>query len=150
MSTKTKIVVLHLKELLYTGIFLALGVLFIVLLVIMFLPGEKSSERNNQTSNRYTPGTYTTSIQLGDHCVGIDVVVDAQQIQSVQLKPLDEAITTLYPLIEPSFEAIENQLSDGQSLEGISYSKENRYTSMLLIDAISQSLEKASVQTAEQ
>ena len=36
MSSKTKIVVLHLKELIYTGIFVILGILFVILLFIMF------------------------------------------------------------------------------------------------------------------
>ena len=44
MSSKTKIVVLHVKELIYTGIFAALGILFIILLIIMFLPKEKKQE----------------------------------------------------------------------------------------------------------
>ena len=44
MSSKTKIVVLHLKELIYTGIFAVLGLLFIILLIIMFLP-KRSEER---------------------------------------------------------------------------------------------------------
>ena len=46
MSSKTKIIVLHLKELLYTGIFLLLAILFIVLLAIMFLPEHKKEARN--------------------------------------------------------------------------------------------------------
>ena len=41
MSAKTKIVVLHMKELIYTGIFAVLGILFLVLLVMMFLPDKK-------------------------------------------------------------------------------------------------------------
>ena len=41
MSSKTKIVVLHLKELIYTGIFALLGILFIILLIIMFIPKDK-------------------------------------------------------------------------------------------------------------
>ncbi len=48
MSSRTKIVVLHLKELLYTGIFVVLGVLFIVLLVIMFLPDKKQETRSEE------------------------------------------------------------------------------------------------------
>ena len=44
MSAKTKIVVLHMKELIYTGIFAALGILFIVLLVIMFLPNKENTD----------------------------------------------------------------------------------------------------------
>lgn len=36
MSSKTRIVVLHMKEVIYTAIFLVLGLLMIVLLLIMF------------------------------------------------------------------------------------------------------------------
>ena len=40
MSSKTKIVVLHMKELVYTGIFLLLGIVLILLLLSMFTPDE--------------------------------------------------------------------------------------------------------------
>ena len=40
MSANTKIVVLRRKELLYTGIFAALGVLFLILLLMLLLPGK--------------------------------------------------------------------------------------------------------------
>ena len=43
MSAKTKIVVLHMKELIYTAIFVALGILFVVLLVMMFLPDKENT-----------------------------------------------------------------------------------------------------------
>ena len=43
MSAKTKIVVLHMKELIYTGIFVALGILLIILLLIMFLPHNETA-----------------------------------------------------------------------------------------------------------
>ena len=143
MSSRTKIVVLHLKELLYTGIFLVLGILFIVLLVIMFLPGDKAKNEASQAANAYVPGIYTTSIQLGQSTVDIEVVVDENHINSLQLHTLDEAVTTMYPLIEPSFDELAKQIEANQSLEGITYSDDNRYTSLMLLDAISQSLEKA-------
>ena len=45
MSSKTKIVVLHMKEIIYTTVFVVLGILLVVLLAFMFLPkGERSSE----------------------------------------------------------------------------------------------------------
>ena len=103
MSSRTKIVVLHLKELLYTGIFVVLGVLFIVLLVIMFLPDKKQETSDIVQENAYIPGIYTTSIQLGGSTVDIEVVVDENHINSLRLNTLDEAVTTMYPLIEPSF-----------------------------------------------
>ncbi len=143
MSSRTKIVVLHLKELLYTGIFVVLGILFIVLLVIMFLPDKKQETSDIVQENAYIPGIYTTSIQLGGSTVDIEVVVDENHINSLRLNTLDEAVTTMYPLIEPSFDELAQQIETNQSLEGITYSDDNRYTSMLLLNAISQSLEKA-------
>lgn len=57
MSSKTKIVVLHLKELIYTGIFVVLGILFLLLLIIMFLPGKKTTpEATGADEGRYTLG----------------------------------------------------------------------------------------------
>ena len=80
MSSKTKIIVLHLKELIYTGIFAALGILFIILLIIMFLPKEKKQETmstvaQQTTANSYVPGVYTTSLILNDN-VAVCAVAD--------------------------------------------------------------------------
>lgn len=58
MHSKTKIVVLHMKELIYTGIFVLLGILFIVLLVMMFVP-DKNRHRKPQPQ-----ATYRVSIPL--------------------------------------------------------------------------------------
>lgn len=143
MHSKTKIIVLHLKELLYTGIFLALAILFIILLLIMFLPKNSGKKSNDSTANAYIPGIYTTSVQLNGSTVDIEVVVDENHINSVNLRTLDEAVATMYPLIEPSFRELAKQIEANQSLEGITYSDDNRYTSLMLLDAISKSLEKA-------
>ena len=85
MHSKTKIIVLHLKELLYTGIFLALAILFIILLLIMFLPKNSGKKSNGTTANAYIPGIYTTSVQLNGSTVDIEVVVDENHINSVNL-----------------------------------------------------------------
>lgn len=147
MSSKTKIVVLHVKELIYTGIFAVLGILFIVLLIIMFLPKEEKratmSTVTQTTSNTYIPGVYTTSLILNDNIVEIEVTVDEKNINSIRLINLDEAVTTMYPLIQPSFEDLANQIITNQSLEGITYSDDSKYTSMILLDAITTSLNKA-------
>ena len=42
---KTKIVVIQMKELIYTAIFAGLGILLIVLLIIMFLPDKSNKEK---------------------------------------------------------------------------------------------------------
>ncbi|MCM1088709.1 MAG: hypothetical protein NC419_11160 [Muribaculaceae bacterium] len=147
MSSKTKIVVLHVKELIYTGIFAVLGILFIVLLIIMFLPKDEKNDAvptiTQTSANTYVPGVYTTSLILNDNVVEIEVTVDEQNINSIRLVNLDEAVTTMYPLIQPSFEDLADQIITNQSLDGITYPDESKYTSMILLNAITTSLEKA-------
>ena len=147
MSSKTKIVVLHVKELIYTGIFAVLGILFIILLIIMFLPKDEKKETmstvTQTTTNSYVPGVYTTSLILNDNVVEIEVTVDEKNINSIRLVNLDEAVATMYPLIQPSFEDLANQIIASQSLDNITYPDESKYTSMILLDAITTSLHKA-------
>ena len=49
MSSKTRIVVFHMKEIIYTAIFAALGILLVLLLLFMFLRiiPEKSRRPKN-------------------------------------------------------------------------------------------------------
>ena len=63
MSAKTKIIVLHMKEVIYTGIFLLLAVILAIVLFFMFGPGQKKSASADAKS-RYKPGIYTSSIDL--------------------------------------------------------------------------------------
>ena len=144
MSSKTKIVVLHLKELIYTGIFALLGILFIILLIIMFVPKDKKEEGAVETPvDTYVPGIYTTSLILSDNAVDVEVTVDQTNINDIRIVNLDEAVATMFPLLEPSFDTLANQILEKQSLEGITYSDDNKYTSMVLLNAIKASLEKA-------
>lgn len=143
MSSKTRIVVLHLKELIYTGIFAVLGILFLLLLVIMFLPAKSGAPQGGKESSRFVPGKYTTSVILGNSSVDVEVVVDADNINSIRLVNLDEAVTTMYPLMEPALNDLAAQICESQSLEDVSYSEDNKYTSQVLLEAISSALEKA-------
>ncbi|GFI02236.1 MAG: hypothetical protein HFI44_06065 [Lachnospiraceae bacterium] len=148
MSSKTKIVVLHLKELIYTGIFALLGILFIILLIIMFVPKDKKENSAVETpSASYVPGIYTTSLILNDNAVDVEVTVDETNINDIRIVNLDEAVTTMFPLLEPSFDDLASQIIKSQSLEGITYSDDNKYTSMVLLNAIKTSLEKAALPT---
>lgn len=146
MSSKTKIVVLHLKELIYTGIFALLGILFIVLLIIMFVPKDKEETTSPEIpEENYIPGIYTTSLVLNDSVVDVEVVVDETNINDISIVNLDEAVTTMFPLLEPSFDELANQILQNQSLENITYSSDNKYTSMVLLNAIKASLDKAAI-----
>ncbi len=48
MDSKTKIVVLHTKELIYTAVFALLCILLIVLLFVMFGPGHTDRKSRSQ------------------------------------------------------------------------------------------------------
>ncbi len=143
MSSKTRIVVLKMKELIYTAVFLGLAVVLITLFLIMFRPRQDTSSPTQPAS--YIPGVYSASITLGSQNLNVEVAVDADKIQSVSFVSLDEAVTTMYPLMQPVMEDLEEQILKSQSTENLSYSLETRYTSQSLISAIDLALEKAKV-----
>ena len=199
MSANTKIVVLRRKELLYTGIFAALGVLFVILLLMLLLP-EKAADtsgapdspdstaetampdnvadlgRSSQfsaaedastgasaytgavdnagavldnvsgsvgTDNTYIPGIYTTELILGSETANVEVIVNDHAITSVSLADPSETLTTMYPLLEPTMESLNDQLCEMQDPSQVTYSAETRYTSLVLLEAVKASLEKA-------
>lgn len=140
MSAKTKIVVLHMKEMIYTLIFAGLGILLILLLIFMFLP--KENKKTAETMN-YVAGVYTSTIQFNDNTIDVQVVVDESKIQSVSLVNLDETVTTMYPLMEPAVQEIASQVCEKQSTDNIAYSEDNPYTSMVILNAVKSALKKA-------
>ena len=150
MSSKTRIVVLHMKEVIYTAIFLLLGLLMIVLLLIMFGPSkDKETAASVQTTSaltgQYLPGVYSTAIELNDNTFDVQVTVDSNHIHSIELVTLSESTAAMYPLMEPALEELASQIYEKQSLEDITYEDDNKYTSMLLLEAIKSALAKASV-----
>lgn len=143
--SKTKIVVLQLKEIVYTAIFVALGIVLILLLVFMFV-GKKNnttSDVSQKDSVEYTAGIYSAAIELGDNVINLEVVVDESHINSVRLLDKDEAVYTMYPLMEPGLLKIEQQLVSGVSLDELEYADDSKYTQMLLVEAIQAALDKA-------
>ncbi len=147
MSAKTKIVVLHMKELIYTLIFAGLGILLVILLLCMFLPGKTKGD--DVPTMNYVAGVYTSSVMVGDNSVDVQVIVDESRIQSISLVNLDETVTTMYPLVQPALESIEEQVVLNQTTEGITYSTENQYTSVVLLNAIENALAKAEITEEE-
>ena len=148
LSSKTKIVVLHMKELIYTGIFVVLGILLILLLIFMFLPDKK--EKNDSTETmQYIAGVYNSSIKFNDNAIDVEVVIDNNKINSISLVNLDETVATMYPLMQPALDNISQQIYEKQSLDNITYLEENQYTSQVLLQAIEQALEKALPENAQ-
>lgn len=140
MSSKTKIVVLHMKEIIYTAVFAALAIILILLLVFMFLPKNKESKTNEE---KYMPGVYTSTVTLNNAALEVEVTVDETHINSIRFSNLDESVTTMFPLIQPTIEDIAEQVYDSQSLDNIQLSEDSPYTSQIIVNAIDEALKKA-------
>ena len=141
--SKTKIVVLQMKEIAYTGIFVALGILLIILLVVMFLPGKEENADVSDADAVYQPGIYTTELTINNTKLQLEVAVDASHINSVSLTNVDETVKTMFPLMEPTVDAIEEQLANGTSIDDIAPSEENQYTQEILLGAVKNALNEA-------
>lgn len=140
MSSKTKIIVLHMKEIIYTAVFVFLGIILIALLAFMFFPKET---KTNPEKTKFNPGIYTATVTVGNMDLEIEVAVDHSHINAIRFSNLDESVTTMNPLIQPAMESIADQICENQSLEGIELSKENPYTSQIIFNAIEEALAKA-------
>lgn len=144
MSSNTKIVVLRSKELIYTFVLLVVVILAVVILLSIFLPGK--SDNNTLTSKScYIPGIYSSSIQLGNTNAELHVALDCDHINSISLISLDETVETMYPLVGPTLNTLAESIVQNQSLTSVSYDAENKYTSLLLLNGISEAINKAKV-----
>lgn len=142
MSSKTKIVVLRMKEIIYTAIFIGLGLLLITLFLIMFHP-KKDAVQTTSDQLSYVPGVYTASIVLGSQNVNVEVAVDANHINSICYEPLSDSVATMYPLMASAVDQLSAQIVNTQSLENLSYAEGSQYTSQALVNAIKTALHKA-------
>ena len=232
MSSKTKIVVLKSKELIYTAIFVVLGILLISLLIYMFSPskdkkkGDKKSSiestneisdgntkdvsvktapeatvippqdqaqntdttsSNEQSQNdlattqnqpapeatvippqesvstsaavsgnqattttdskskgsTYQSGVYSSIMNVGGQTeLQLVVTVDNGRVSHLDITNLNETVTAMYPLISPSLDELNAQLDAGAALENLTSSKDNQYTTILILQAARESLIK--------
>ena len=106
----------------------------------MFSPDKDEESRETM---KYVAGVYTSSIIFNDKTVDVEVVVDENKINSISLVNLDETVTAMYPLMQPALDNLKEQIYENQSTDNLSYSDDNQYTSMVLIHAIDDALEKA-------
>ena len=133
MSAKTKIIVLRMKEIIYTAIFIGLAILLIA------LPEPSAAAAS------YIPGVYSSSIALGNEQVNVEVTVDADHINSITLRSLSDSVTAMYPLVEPAMQDLTEQILRNQSLDAVTCQSEQKYTSAVLLKAIRSALDKAAV-----
>lgn len=144
MSAKTRIVVLHMKKLVFAGIVTGLGILLVIFLGILLGSSHKQSADNEAVETMYVPGVYTSSVMIDGNPFDVQVSVDEDHINEITMVHLDETVETMYPLVRPTLDELAKQIISSQSLTDLTYSKNNQYTCRLLIGAVSEALEKAS------
>lgn len=179
MSSDNKIIVVKMREIVYTLLLLFLVILLIVCLFLMFSPGSDKSGQITQSaaddsqtqaqsdqtqiqtaqtqaaqteaaartvfsdSAAYTPGIYTAPVTLGSSSFEVEVAVDQNHINSIRLVNLSTAAENAYPLLPSALENIALQILATQKLVDITCPPENRYTSQLLLSAVSDALSRA-------
>lgn len=166
MSSKTKILVLKSRNLIWTAVIVVILILLAILLASALhldknqsrsLPKQNQAESaaasavvsGNSLSNTstlsgpYIPGSYAASVSLGGDTVDIIVCVDKNHINSIRARNLAQSVATLYPLVPSVLQSLESQILSSQSLQGVTYSDASQYTASLLLDAITRALERA-------
>jgi len=163
MNSKTKIIVIRMRWLLIGGItFLALLIGVVLFIIASANDSGSSSSKNNRNDSKgnnnpakttasenithtYTPGVYSASITLNGNPVDIQVTVDKNNINSIDLIHVSDAVTTMYPLLQTNFDEISKSVIETGSTQNITYSSDNKYTATMLLNAIQSALDKCTV-----
>lgn len=162
MSSQTRIVILKMRNVVYTGIFIFLILVLGVLLFLMFGrktddTGDASSPVSSALSNSaslteasnqlYYPGCYNSVMKLGEYSVNVSVTVSADHIESIQLLDVSDEIADAYPLLKPAMEDLNEKILATQSTEYLTYDEAMQYTQTALIDTINLALKKAAAES---
>ena len=140
---KTRIVVIRMKEIIYTSIFIGVGILLIILLVFVLKP--KTEKQNDQTSARFNAGVYTSTLSLNNTALNLEVTIDPDRITSIRLINIDDTVTTMFPLLKPALSDLESQITEKQGTADIKMSDDSRYTQTLLLNEIDTIINEASI-----
>lgn len=137
--SRTKIVILQMREIIYTAIFVGLGILLLIILFFMFWPDgkdETASRTENDKTAVYEAGVYNKEISIGDSTINLQVTLDEEQVKSIEMTNLDDTVSAMYPLMKPSVESISNQLAAGASIDEVVLSDEGMYTEKMILNEV--------------
>lgn len=138
----TKIIVLHMKQIIKSFIFTLAGLILIGILIFMFIPKNKPNDK--KTSSIYIPGSYSSEIILHNKPVKVEVNVDENKILAIKLENINEAQEVFYPLFKPAMEMLSREIIQYQSLD-IPTANDYAVTGKILLSAVDNALSKARV-----
>ena len=140
MNSKTKIIVLHRRELLIGAIAAVIAILLLIFMISSLAGGSKDAAASSVNGAKsvsagvsacYTPGVYRAGVSLNGNAVDIEVTVDKNSIQNIALVNLSEPVTTLYPSLESTFSELCASVIESGSTKNITYPAENKYTAKM-------------------
>ena len=130
-----KFMVIKFRELLKTVIFTILGAAIIIFLVTLILPDNEEA--------KYTPGVYTSSIEVDNRLMNVEVTVSENKIENVALVHTEETLPVFYPLFSSAGDVVAAEVLANQSTD-IALPDDIAVTGSIILDAIDESLAKAS------
>ena len=140
----TKIVVLQLREIIKTAVFVIAGLLLILLLAFLFFPRQKPTP----STALYVPGTYTAQLMLQNSPVTVEVTVTEREIVNVTLANMGETQEVFYPLMTPTMDALSKEIIANQNTN-IPVSQEAAVTSQVILQAVNEALAQAMPEPGE-
>ena len=136
---KSRFVVLQMKDIVRTGIFVVIGLVLLIVLIWAIMPrGAADAGARN-----FVPGTYTSYIIIHNRPIGVSVTVDDSKIIDIVLSDMAESQEVFYPLIRPTMAVLSQEVIDRQTTN-IEGPAEAAVTSRILLDAINNALMQAS------
>lgn len=143
--SRTRIVILRLREVIFTAVFVGLGIILLIMLITFFMSGKgknNTASIQNEPEKKYEAGIYTKELTLGESVVDIQLALDETGVKAVELVNLSESVETMYPLMKPTVKKLSKQLAAGKSMDEVVISEESQYTEKVIVDSVSKMLEE--------
>ena len=137
---KSRFVVLQMKDIIRMGIFIAIGIILLVVLIWAIMPGRSAG--GDVAVGNFVPGTYTSYIIIHNQPIVVSVTVDEDSILDITLSEMAESQEVFYPLIRPTMATLSRRVIDAQSTN-VEAPLEAAITSRILLDAINNALLQA-------
>lgn len=133
--SKTRFMVIKLKELIKTAIFAIIGAAIIIALIIMIVPGSSDA--------KYKSGTYTSNISIGEETASVSLTFSENEITDMAFIPTSESFALFYPLAQTTADEIEAQIMSSQSTDNIQLSYDSQITGEIIVNGAKACIERA-------
>ncbi len=133
--SKTKFMVIKLKELIKTAVFAVIGAAIIIALIITLVPKKPDA--------KYRSGTYTTNVSIGNESAAVSLTFSEDKITDVTFIPTSGTLNVFYPLAQTTADEICGQILTSQSTSDIQLSSDAVVTGEIILSAANACIERA-------